>query len=254
MLIDTVTIPGTNYRRRRNVRDTDDSLAARIGEVTHFIVLAHYIVFTTHRNKVYSFATAFPLAEMDRPEPVELTTFHDCLGDTPFQILDLQGSFTHFAVFTASGAILTSDIDLIHDFHRSAIHQNASPPPRPSLLPSLQTGTVVSLAYGDHHLHALHNDGTITSLGKELRSCGALGLGLPEVSRFRGVLSNPNRFSDGEIPLTTEVRRTVWFDPLMEKWLNHVTKVSGISNAWSYLQGRCLSLERGWFGNVKSPA
>ena len=231
ILIDTVTIPGTSYRRNRKLRDSvieaAESLEARIGEVTHYVVLDAHIVFTTHHNKIYSFATIFPIAEGSRPEPVELTTFYPS-SPNQRQIYDLQGSFTNFAVFLKDGAILTGTRDFLDTFHRIAEHREQTPTvslPTPSLLPSLQSNTVVSLAFGDHHLHALHSKGTVTSLGKELQHCGALGLGSPK-SAFRGVLSTRQRWGDGYVPHDTSVGRTVWFEPLMRKWFNHLIRKS----------------------------
>ena len=231
ILIDTVTIPGTSYRWNQKMRnstlETAESLEARIGEVTHYVVLDVHIVFTTHHNKIYSFPTIYPLAAESRPEPVELTTFYESSPD-PCQIDDLQGSYTNFAVFLKDGTILTGTRDFLDTFHRIAENPGQASPislPTPLILPSLQSSTVVSLAFGDHHFHALHSNGTVTSLGKELQSCGALGLGSPN-SAFRGVLSTRHRWGDGYVPHDTPTRRTVWFEPLMWKWFNHLIRKS----------------------------
>ena len=53
LLIQTVTIPGTGYRRPRNSRSGSPTLESRIGEVLHHIVLEGYLVFTTDLNKVF---------------------------------------------------------------------------------------------------------------------------------------------------------------------------------------------------------
>ncbi|KAL9095777.1 MAG: hypothetical protein Q9163_006491, partial [Psora crenata] len=235
ILIDTVTIPSTSYRHQRSNKSRADGLGSQIGQVTHYVVLEAHIVFTTHLNKIFSYATDFPMSTLLRPEPVELTSFYDFPHTQPLQIRHLQGSFCNFAVFTASGAILTATTTLLDTFHQRAAaaattttttteDDSRSALPRPDLLPSLQTGTVMSLAFGDHHFHALHTDGTITSLGIDSRRCGALGLGSIEQSIFRGVHPPRNSWGDNRIPRETPQRRTVWFEPLMEAWLDHMTK------------------------------
>ena len=228
ILVDTVTIPGTGYRGERQSGSVKDSLSARIGEVTHYVVLETHIVFTTRLNKVFSYATIFPMSTVPTPEPVELTSFYECSPAQPFQIRDLQGSYRNFAVFTTSGAIITATRTMLDAYHRLAEEDTEEVPAesqlKPSVLPSLQRGTVVSLAFGDHHLHALHADGTLTSRGTECQHCGALGLGPIRQSAFRGVHASAQGLGDGFIPRESRELRTVWFEPLMEKWLEHMVE------------------------------
>ncbi|KAL9125556.1 MAG: hypothetical protein Q9217_005255 [Psora testacea] len=226
ILIDTVTIPGTGYRQKHDNQSMKDSLSARIGKVTHYVVLEAHIVFTTDLNKIFSYATTFPMSTIPSPEPLELTSFYDFQPGQPFQIRDIQGSFCNFAVFTTSGVILTASRNLLDTFDRraaeSAEEVSPDPLPQPVALPSLQSGTVISLAFGDHHLHALHTDGTITSLGTQCQQCGAFGLGSVGISAFRGVRPTRRAWGDGLIPKDNPKRRTVWFEPLMEQWLEHM--------------------------------
>lgn len=106
MLIETVTIPGTGFRRMNNDRGVNGSLESRIGEVTAHIVLDEYILFTTHLNKVFCYPTTFPMPALDGPQPIELITFYPSDPSEHFSIRDLQGSFSRFAVFTDTGSVL----------------------------------------------------------------------------------------------------------------------------------------------------
>ena len=223
MLVESVTIPGTSYRRKRNYeRTSDDSLEARIGQVVHHIVLEKWIVFTTDLNKIYCYPTIFPMPAFNVPEPIELTTFPSSCPSERFQIRDLQGSFIRFAVFTTSGAVLTADKDLLNAFQNAP---TSPPPPQPLPSPVLLTSStsnpIISLAYGDHHYHALHATGTITSYGLEPQRCGALGLGNRLVSPLRGVAVEGGPFGGGRLP--TALSPTIWFDPLMQTWLQDMS-------------------------------
>lgn len=229
MLVDAVTIPGTSYRRQRNNQfSTDDSLEARIGQVTHHIVLENWIVFTTDLNKVFCYRTIFPMPALNIPEPIELTTFPTACPSQTIQIRDLQGSFIRFAVFTTSGAVLTADNDLLNAFYDASLPSSQSrihhPITSPTLLLSPLSAPVISLAYGDHHYHALHSSGTITSYGHEPQRCGALGLGNRSISHFRGVTLEGGAFGDGRLP--SALNPTIWFEPLMQTWLQDMNWAS----------------------------
>lgn len=235
MLIESVTIPGTNYRRNGNDRNVDDRLESRIGQVMNHVVLAGYIVFTTDLHKIFCYRTTFPMPALEVPEPIELSTFYNALPDQPFKIRDLQGAFTRFAIFTDSGDIITGTEEFLSQFHQASTSSTADSPiplPLPDIIPSLQSKSIISLAFGDHHFHALHANGTITSYGQELQRCGALGLGGstngptngPANGRARGVLVTQAGFGNGRLPHGEG--RTVWFEPLMEKWLEDVMSKS----------------------------
>ena len=150
----------------------------------------------------------------DLPEPVELRTFYDATPDNAFTIRDLQGAFARFAVFTEAGSVILGTEDLLNAYYDPSREHD---PPSPNVIPSLQTKDIVSLAFGDHHFHALRTNGTVTSFGLEISRCGALGLGEKKHSLLRGVqvqntLGARDRLPDGE-------GRTVWFEPLMSVWL-----------------------------------
>lgn len=216
LLVDPVIIPGTGFRRKRNARALDN-LESRIGVVTNHVVLERYIVFTTDLDKIFSYETACPSLNLSQPDPVELTTFYPDSPHYPFQIRDIQGSYRSFALFTKSGSVLTASCDMLDSFHLPA---NTAPLPFPNTIPSLQGQSVISLAFGDHHFHALRSNGTISSYGTECQRCGALGLGNHAAAKLRGVrdvggFSRDTRLKLGE-------GRTVWFEPMMAIWLEHM--------------------------------
>ncbi|MCJ1462572.1 hypothetical protein MMC07_001174 [Pseudocyphellaria aurata] len=222
--IDPVIIPSTGYRRNRNDR-AQESLASRIGVVTNHIVLEGYIVFITDHDKIFSFQTKYPVVDFPQPEPVELTTFYS-ESSSPFQVRDIQGSFRSFAIFTKSGSVLTASCPLLDIFHLPP--DARGPLPHPNAIPGLQGQSIISLAFGDHHFHALHTNGTITSYGTESQGCGALGLGDKNVNVLRGVRRGPHGFNR---MLRESEGRTVWFDPMMYTWLQEMSRKSGEDEA-----------------------
>ena len=230
--VDTVIIPGTGFRRKKNDRNYDDeSLETRIGEVTNYIVLAEFIVFTTDLNKVFCYPTTFPMPALDAPEPVELTTFGEACSSPSFKIRDLQGSFINFAVFTHSGSVLSGCEDLLRAFQSvstSSSSERHDPLPRPTLVPSLQGQSIISIAFGDHHFQALHANGTISSYGRESQGCGSLGLGSGMKSTLRGVVGEGGW---GGTHLPPGEGRTVWFEPLMETWLDDMAEAATADEA-----------------------
>ena len=185
---------------------------SQFGEVNHHIVLEGYIIFTTSNSRLFAHSTASFHPEDLQPAPVELTTFYQSQSSDNFEIRDLQGSFRSFAIFTASGEVLIGTRSLIDAF----FHGSTAPEPPPTLIPSLQNQSVVSLAFGDYHIHALHSNGTISSFGKDPGGIGAFGLGRLPISGLRGVRAGTN---SQDTKLSGDERRTVWFEPLMQKWL-----------------------------------
>ena len=218
--MDPIIIPGTGFRRKRNTRALDN-LESRIGVVTNYIVLERYIVFITDLDKIFSHQTIYSSLDPSQPDPVELTTFYPDSAQSLFQVRDIQGSFRSFALFTKSGSVLTASCDLLEIFHLPA---NSTPLPFPNTIPSLQGQSVISLAFGDHHFHALRINGTISSYGTECQGRGALGLGSHTTAKLRGLLeaggfSRDTRLKPGE-------GRTVWFEPMMATWLEHMIEKS----------------------------
>ena len=223
------TIPGTSYQRSLSGRLSDPTLEARTGEVISHIVLDHYIVFITHLNKVFVYPAD---VDTEFTEPVELTTFYQ---DSPdFHIEDIQGSFRNFGIFSRNGVVLLGDTNLLLSFIAAS---RASPPqvplPQPRIVPALQNASVISLAFGDYHYHALHADGTITSYGTQPKGCGALGLGPSVQALLRGV-RRPNAMTLDETietPTWSDGRRTIWFEADKLRWLKEMTDEAIVSLA-----------------------
>ena len=88
--------------------------------------------------------------------------------------------------------------------------------PGPTRIASLQKQSIISLAFGDYHVHALHANGTISSFGSDPGTVGAFGLGVSPLCFLRGA-TIPETSRDAT--LDGSECRTIWFEPLMEKWL-----------------------------------
>lgn len=209
---DMFIIPGTGYRRKPDDRDLN-TLESRVGEVTNHIVLVAYIVFTTDKDKIFCYPIpSFNINDrkwFPRSEPIELSTFYPDNPRSPFHIRDLQGSYRSFAVFTDSGSVLMGSRTLL-DSHSG----HSSPLLSPVVIPGLQGKSVISIAFGDHHFLALNSYGEISSYGIERQSCGSLGLGAMSISYLRGL-----RHLSGDSRLRKREGRSVWFEPMMTKWL-----------------------------------
>ena len=224
LLINSLTIPGTSYRRSRSSFFPPSAPEALIGEVTNHIVLEGYVVFITHLDKIFAYQTSWPEPNPS-PNPTELTTFYP-QNETGFQMHDLQGSFRSFALFTRSGAVLLGSKSLLDAFcNTSPSSSQSTSLPRPTVIPSLQNAAIISVAFGDYHFHALHANGTISSYGTEPQMCGALGLGPSELAKLRGVHLRPGwDGGDGSINPAdyagwSDGRRTVWFEKEKRRWL-----------------------------------
>ncbi|KAF2863123.1 RCC1/BLIP-II [Piedraia hortae CBS 480.64] len=212
---DAVVVPGTSYSSAHSV---NKDLAGAVGEVRNFIVLEHYILFNTSIGKIF----VWNHITQDMPRPVELVWEQDEFAT------DVQGSFRSFAVFTRSDGVLTSTQDRLEQYL-----QPLELDERPTLfarIPALQNKNVISLAFGDHHFHALHSQGYITSYGHEPQSCGALGLGggrQPD-GRLRGIRYQ-NVLGDGRlVPHAYTEGRRVWFEKEKRAWIWYLT--SGASD------------------------
>jgi SCF-associated factor 1 len=195
---------------------------AAIGEVLNFTLLEDTILFNTSLGKAFVALITWNDQMQTVSHPVELPipVHHAATPDASF-VTDIQGSFRNFAVFTKSGAVLTSNQDQI-----MPLLQGQNAPPRIfKRIPALQNKQVISLAFGDYHFHALHAPGYITSYGNEPQGCGALGLGgrgVPE-SRLRGI-RNQGIGGDGRlVPHAYTEGRRVWFEAEKRDWLTFLT-------------------------------
>ena len=221
-------VPGTSYQRHQTQSRDDPSSDTRIGEVLNHIILDQYIVFITHKNKVF----VYPV-DIDTliAEPVELTTFFENSPD--FQIADIQGQMCNFGVFSSNGVVLLGNSDLLKAFvetSRSTIERPLDERHQPRIVPALQKSSVISLAFGDYHFHALHSDGTISSYGTEPRGCGALGLASTDLASLRGAMPSNGDRRVSLPPWNRDGRRTIWFEQEKLMWLSHLNTNKGHGN------------------------
>lgn len=168
-------IPSDSKRSRRSRapgysveadHDTD------IGQVTNWIVLSDFVVFTTDLGKVFAAHIPEESQEGALCEPIEVKSERENF------VVDVQGSHATFALLTLSGEVLIADQSVLSTRSRAASTEpELVNEPSFQKIPALQNSGVISLAFGDWHYHALHSDGTISSYGREPQQCGALGLG-----------------------------------------------------------------------------
>ncbi|MCJ1388147.1 hypothetical protein MMC18_000992 [Xylographa bjoerkii] len=221
-------VPGTSRQRHQTRAREDLSLDTRIGEVINHVVLDHYIVFITHKNKVF----VYP-ADIDSPiaEPVELTTFSQ---DSPdFHIEDVQGQMCNFSIFSSNGVVLLGNSDLLRAFieaSQTTVSHLLNARHQPRILPALQNSSIISLAFGDYHFQALHSDGTISSHGTEPHGCGALGLASQKLAILRGALPDNGDRRVSLPPWDCDGRRTIWFEREKTMWLRHLSNNEGYKN------------------------
>ena len=219
ILTHSSVVPGTKHHRNIQKDRLGSSPASNIGQMTHHIVLEGYIVFTTDNDKLFAFSTASTSKESSHSSPVELTTFFSSQSTLSVHIQDLQGSFRSFGVFKSSGEVLIGSTSLIDTFMAaSRSQQPISTLPQPARIASLQYQSVVTLAFGDYHIHALHANGTISSFGVDPERVGAFGLGHGLAAGLRGAQNS--RTTRDQI-LDGKHRRTIWFEPLMLHWLSY---------------------------------
>ncbi|KAM3423083.1 hypothetical protein BST61_g543 [Cercospora zeina] len=212
LVLETCAVPQT----ASHAEDEDNS----IGDVLNFIILEDTVVFNTTAGKVYAALIRWGSQSQSVSNPVELQ-LPMSKDETEDVVNDVQGSFRSFAVFTKSGAVLTSTQDNIMPLLQGvpgAVHPFKR-------IPALQNQQVISLAFGDYHFHALHAPGYITSYGYEPQSCGALGIGgygVPE-SRLRGI-RNQAIGGDGRlVPHAYTEGRRIWFEEEKRKWAQFLT-------------------------------
>ena len=242
IVLESALVPKTGCAQTNSHRQTqpptlmdNSELAKTVGEVQDFVVLENAILFSTSLGKVFASQIQWDETTQSVSDPVELplpdlsATNHED-GTEPTLATDVQGSFRSFAIFTRSGNVLTSNQDALMQLlvlrKEPALTPHDQPAPRLFWrIPALQHRDVISVAFGDHHFHALHASGHITSYGTESQKCGALGLGGhgdPE-GRLRGI-----RYSglDGDgrlVPHAYSEGRRVWFEEEKRYWIKFMT-------------------------------
>lgn len=230
LVLETAVVPRTNFERTQGnalfPMLSGTRLDAEVGEVQNLIVLEHYVVFSTHLGKIFASKILWSEEEQRVTEALEIPINDNdresaALEESDEQFAtDIQGSFQRFAIFTRSGAVLTSNQDHLDRFLASP--QNKMYFQR---IPALQNTSVMSIAFGDYHFHALHSPGYITSYGSEPRGCGCLGLGGhgdPE-GRLRG-LRYQGIGGDGRlVPHAYTSGRRIWFEEEKRRWITFLT-------------------------------
>jgi SCF-associated factor 1 len=229
LVLETAVVPRTQHVDDRSGKSGSATVQSfdedGIGEVQNFIVLESAIVFNTSLGKVFAAQITWDERSQTVGDPIELQIPKSHNADETV-VTDVQGSFHNFAVFTNSGAVLTSTHDALMPLLQQTTHDQRIF----KQIPALQNKQVISLAFGDYHFHALHSPGYITSYGYEPQSCGALGLGgsgAPE-SRLRGIRTQGGgqwaMGGDGVlVPHAYTEGRRVWFEKEKREWLAFLT-------------------------------
>ena len=231
LVLESAVVPRSNYRDMKTGRFRtagEENLAETVGEVLNFIVLEHVVLFNTSLGKAFVSEITWNANEQRIGEPIELTLTASKEPDEAFAT-DLQGSFRNFAIFTKSGNVLTAHQDrLMPLFQGDLDGSQGSQGSNFSLftrIPALQHKSVISVAFGDYHFHALHSPGYITSYGNEPQACGALGLGGhgdPE-GRLRGI-RYAGMGGDGRlVPHAYTEGRRIWFEEEKRQWIKFLT-------------------------------
>jgi SCF-associated factor 1 len=227
LVLESAVVPKSGYRKTKTGRymylsTYEEDLADTIGEVLNFIVLEHVVLFNTTLGKIFVSEIHWNENEQRMGEPFQLNLTSSSEPDEAFAT-DLQGSFRNFAVFTKSGAVLTC-----HQDRLTNILQGFEQDDTQSLftrIPALQHKSVISVAFGDYHFHALHSPGYITSYGNEPQACGALGLGGhgdPE-GRLRGIRYSGMGGDGRLVPHAYTEGRRIWFEEEKRQWIKFLT-------------------------------
>jgi SCF-associated factor 1 len=217
MHVREITIPDT--ARKEGTKN--------IVEVTKHVVLAEFIVWITSDSKIYACAIGSETPEQSAP------------NDSPFEVpgytgegrelKDIQGQFQNFGVFTSSGEVLAGTVDYLRQCVEASrtgdqwSDVTALLASRPQQVLALQHAGIISLAYGDHHYHALTADGKVLSFGRDSQMCGQLGLSdMNSGCRFRGLRPGAGGQPRSEgilLPIAERRGRQVWFEPEKKDWL-----------------------------------
>lgn len=232
LIMEHVEVPKTRYQRTKDTRSESDderALGADVGAVLNYIMLEHFVVFVTDIGKVF----CARMGEKNRVDDIlELRSLRN--DDHTNSTLDVQGSFRRFAVFKGD-EVITSDQDYLEGCWAHA-RDNPEQDGLPGLhkVPALQHSDVISVAFGDYHYLALHSNGKITSYGKELQACGALGLGSEDEGQVRGIVYDRFTHDGSLLPHASTRGRQVWFDHKKLDWIHHImesgAQVSGESS------------------------
>ncbi|KAI9783918.1 MAG: hypothetical protein M1835_003686 [Candelina submexicana] len=262
------SVPGTWYSRPKgNARDIDPetkTLGETIGQVMNYIVLESYVVVVTDLGKVFAANTANNSDLSDGL--VELTTLSPAAGKTNVRFSDVQGSFRTFAAFTTDGNVVIGSRDYLDYMWTLRFEEKSSEAVDSSLpkyYPAMQHQGIISVAFGDYHMHALHSNGQVSSFGTEPQSCGALGLGGHlDGGWLRGISNSPQaifQYRPGRDctlpPEKFSCGRRIWFEQEKKGWLNHMSRGGSLKEQiwkrifqqWSRAPGEAQAELTDWF-------
>ncbi|KAK3059965.1 hypothetical protein LTS18_009641, partial [Coniosporium uncinatum] len=162
LVAESVVVPKSSYQRpsgaAREPNDEARVLGEEIGEITSFIVLEAYVVFTTHIHKAFCAKIDWNPHLPSISLPIELSSLHSPTPSDPTpSATDVQGSFRSFAIFLSTGAVITAKQEYLDSCYAQATTAlDASSTdlfPTPQRIPSLQNNGVIQLAFGDYHFH-----------------------------------------------------------------------------------------------------
>jgi SCF-associated factor 1 len=218
LVLETAEVPGTGYQRNEANRaksKDEQPLGDEVGAVLNHIILEHFVVFVTDIGKVFC-------GRFGAKNRVDNVLELRALRTEPGIPLDVQGSFRRFAVFKDKD-VITSD----QDYLDACWNDQRNNPEQADIaglnkIPALQDNDVISIAFGDYHYLALHSSGKITSYGKELQGCGALGLGGDDEAHTRGVVYEQFSHDGSLLPHAYTHGRQVWFDHSKKEWIHQI--------------------------------
>ncbi|KAK8249041.1 regulator of chromosome condensation 1/beta-lactamase-inhibitor protein II, partial [Phyllosticta capitalensis] len=226
-IAESIQVPKTTYTRpfRNTYREPDEAtaeLGLNVGEVVNHIVLEHFVIFVTDIGKF--FAARFEWDDEGNGGTCAGVVELAALSTVPDkkQKVDIQGSFRSFAAFTHGGEVITGTQDYLNScFERGPNNADIDGLKR---IPALQKTGVISVAFGDHHYHALKKDGSILSFGRESQACGSLGLGGEGEAekRLRGQYYDRQRTDVLLVQHVYTTGRQVWFDEVKRKWITYL--------------------------------
>ncbi|OJD24078.1 hypothetical protein ACJ73_04566 [Blastomyces percursus] len=211
-------IPGTGSRLLRSRGYTE--VAHSMGEVRNYVVLDKYIIFVK-TNKAYA-------VQLETGTTAELPKF-----SAPGRIiLDIQGAYRDFAIFTANGEVLLGNTTEIQQISLSpSLSEKTELDMQPSTPPSLQHTDVIVIAFGKSHFHALHANGRISAHGLHPKAYGALGLESTSLGApFWSFKYTDHTLSSGleKYPFVEKSSspQYVWFEPEKKLWLGYLRQLS----------------------------
>lgn len=227
-IFDIWIVPHTESLHSR-IKPDPGSKSSAYGRVTNWVMLSDCIIWVTDLGR--AFGVRIPDNARDAmQESFEITPKEEAEGKE-YHVIDVQGSHAHFALIMRNGEVLTSEQSILLNFwqmkHLTGVAEARNTEQTDHALiyrriPALQHSGVIQVAFGDWHFHALHNDGTVTSFGREPKFCGALGLGGNGIDAVRGIKAQ-GFGGDGEmLAQCATTGRKVCFEPEKQLWLNHV--------------------------------